>query len=288
MSQTASHRTGILWMVLSGLCFVGVTAGVKALGPSLPAVQSAFLRYSLGLVFLLPMTRRLLSLRLTRRQWRLFTLRGAAHAAGVASWFFAMTRIPLAEVTAMNYLTPILTTLGAAFLLSERLPRRRLAAVGVALIGAVIILRPGLRALDPGHGAMLATAALFSVGYLIAKRLSGEVGATIIVALLSLMVPIALAPLALAVWQPPSWLDLSVLFGVAACATAGHYFMTRAFASAPLTVTQPFTFLQLVWSVLLGALFFSEAIDPFVILGGTIIVGAVTFIAWRESIAARA
>lgn len=275
-------------MVLSGLCFVAVTAVVKMLGPTLPAAQSAFVRYVLGLVFLIPVAPQLLRLRLTGRQWRLFGLRGVTHAAGVATWFFAMTRIPLAEVTAMGYLTPVLTTLGAAFLLSERLPRRRLAAVAVALIGVFIVLRPGIRALDPGHGAMLATATLFSVGYLAAKRLSGEVSATVIVAMLSLMVPLALAPMALAVWQPPTWIDLTALFGVAACATAGHYCMTRAFAAAPLTVTQPITFLQLVWSVLLGALLFSEPVDPFVILGGTIIVAAVSFIAWRESVAARA
>lgn len=287
MTDTASPRSGILWMITSGLCFVAVTAGVKALGPTLPAIQSAFVRYLLGLVVLIPMAPTLLRLRLSGRQWRLFTLRAAAHAVGVVTWFYAMTRIPLAEVTAMGYLTPVLTTLGAALLLSERLPRRRLAAVAVALIGALIILRPGMRTIDPGHIAMLTTALMFSVGYLLTKRLTGEVSAAVIVAMLSLMVPIALAPMAIAVWQPPTWTDLTVLSAVAAAATAGHYAMTRAFAAAPLTATQPVTFLQLVWSVTLGALVFGEPIDPFVILGGSIIVAAVTFIAWRETVAAR-
>ena len=74
---------------------------------------------------------------------------------------------------------------------------------------------------------------------------------------------------------------------VACFATAGHYTMTLAFAAAPLTVTQPVTFLQLVWAVLLGALVFDEGFDGWVILGGTIIMAAVSFITWREAVARR-
>jgi len=73
------------------------------------------------------------------------------------------------------------------------------------------------------------------------------------------------------------------LAGVACFATAGHYAMTLAFAAAPVTVTQPVTFLQLVWSVLVGMLFFAEPADPWVILGGGVIMASVVFITWREA-----
>ena len=63
--------------------------------------------------------------------------------------------------------------------------------------------------------------------------------------------------------------------------------MTLAFAAAPLTVTQPVTFLQLVWAVLLGAFAFGEGIDGWVVLGGTVIMAAVSFITWREAVARR-
>jgi drug/metabolite transporter (DMT)-like permease len=75
--------------------------------------------------------------------------------------------------------------------------------------------------------------------------------------------------------------------GVATLATGGHYTMTLAFRDAPLAVTQPVTFLQLVWAVALGMIFFQEPFDPFVILGGTVIVSAVSFISWRESVLKR-
>jgi len=201
----------------------------------------------------------------------------------VVLWFFAISRIPIAEVTAINYLSPVGVTLGAALIFGESLPPRRLAAVLVALLGALVILRPGLRVIEPGHIAMLGTAAGFAVGYLITKQLSGEVSATVVVGMLSITVTIFLAPLALLDWVRPTFTDLGWLFLVAAFATAGHYAMTRAFAAAPLTVTQPVTFLQLVWSVLLGALVFAEGVDIWVILGGAMIIASVSFITWREA-----
>ncbi|WP_240705223.1 DMT family transporter [Pacificoceanicola onchidii] len=278
---------GIFWMIMTGLCFVAVTALVKALGGRVPAAESAFLRYLLGLVFLIPMWPAMRRAPMTPRLWKLFGLRGLVHTFGVVMWFYAMTRIPLAEVTALNYLNPVYVTILAVLFLGERLALRRILAIVAALAGALLILRPGFRELDAGHIAMLATAFAFSLSYLLAKIFSGEVSASVVVGMLSITVTIGLAPLAIAVWVWPTWGDLAILFGVACFATAGHYTMTLAFAAAPVTVTQPITFLQLVWSVSIGALFFGEPADPWVIAGGTVIVAAVVFITWREAVLKR-
>ncbi|MEO1638143.1 MAG: DMT family transporter [Pseudomonadota bacterium] len=290
MADPAQSRpiAGIFWMVVTGFMFVAVTAVVKHVGDDVPAAQAAFLRYVLGLVFLIPMIKPILAAHLTKRQVWLFGWRGLAHTLAVILWFFAMARIPIAEVTAMNYLNPVYVSMGAALFLGERLPPRRLAAVLFALIGAMIILRPGVREVDLGHIAMLATAMFFAIGYLITKQLSGEVSAPVIVGMLSITVTIGLAPFAFAVWVTPTLEQLGWLFLVACFATAGHYAMTLAFAAAPLTVTQPVTFLQLVWAVLLGAIVFGEAVDGWVILGGAVIMASVSFITWREAVARRA
>ena len=274
-------------MVFTGLMFVAVTAVVKHIGSDAPAAQAAFLRYVLGLVFLLPMIKPILAAHLTGRQKKLFWARGAMHTLAVILWFFAMARIPIAEVTAMNYLSPVYVSLGAALFLGEKLPPRRLAAVIMALIGAMIILRPGMKEVEIGHIAMLGTAVFFAAGYLIAKQLSGEVSAAVVVGMLSITVTVGLAPFAAAVWVTPTLAQLGWLFLVACFATAGHYSMTLAFAAAPLTVTQPVTFLQLVWAVLLGAIVFGEAADGWVIFGGAVIMASVSFITWREAVARR-
>ena len=278
---------GILWMLLTGLCFVGVTALVKFLGPRIPPPEAAFLRYLLGLVFLIPMLRPLLSARLSRRQQVFFGIRGVLHAMGVMAWFFAMTRISLAEVTAMNYLAPVYVTIGAALFLGEKLAARRIAAVLFALLGALIILRPGFRELNAGHLAMLGTALVFAGSYMLAKVMADEVSPAVVVAMLSLWVTAALAPFAAMVWVTPTLGELAILSGVAVFATAGHFTMTLALRAAPITVTQPATFLQLVWAILLGALVFGEAVDVWVVIGGSVILGSVSFITWREAVLKR-
>ncbi len=274
-------------MLVTGIMFVAVTAIVKHVGSDLPAAQSAFLRYLLGLVFLIPAIGPLRRAKLTPRALKLFGFRGLVHTFGVASWFYAMTQISIAEVTAMNYLAPVYVTIGAAFFLGEKLALRRILAVGVALIGAMVILRPGFRELSPGHFAMLFTAVMFAGSYLTAKVMADEVSPAVVVAMLSVTVTIGLAPLAAMVWVTPTMEQLIWMFVLACFATAGHYTMTLAFQAAPVTVTQPVTFLQLFWAVLLGALVFDEGFDSWVIFGGLIILASVSFITWREAVLKR-
>lgn len=278
---------GIFWMLVTGVCFIMVTALVKTMGPRLPPGEAAFLRYAMGLVFLLPSLGAMRAAQLTLRQWSLFSLRGLCHAGGVILWFYAMVRIPIAEVTALNYLAPIYVTIGAALFLGERLAARRIFAVILGLLGAALILRPGFREVSDGHLAMLLAAVVFSGSYLVAKVMADEVKPGIVVAMLSIFVTIGLAPFAAADWIAPTGTELLFLAAVAVFATAGHYTMTLAFAAAPVTVTQPVTFLQLIWAALLGVVWFDEAVDIWVILGGMVILGSVTFITWREAMLRR-
>lgn len=271
-------------MVLTGLLFVGFTAIVKASAGRLPSAESAFLRYVLGLVFFLPFIPRITRIRLDGRTFGLLVLRGALHTVAVILWFYAMTRIPLAEVTAINYLNPVFVTLGAALFLGESLAIRRIMAIVAALVGALVILRPGLREITDGHSAMIATALLFAGAYLILGPISKRVPPFVVVVMLSLTVTVGLTPFALMTWITPTPSELGWMFLAAALATAGHFTMTLAFAAAPLTVTQPVTFLQLIWSVTLGAAVFSEGVDPWVLAGGGLILTAVTFMTWREAV----
>ncbi|MFK7763070.1 MAG: DMT family transporter [Roseobacter sp.] len=287
-NQAASQPlVGIFWMLVTGVCFISVTALVKYMGTGLPPAQMAFLRYLLGLVFLIPALRALRAAHLTQRQMKFFAFRGVVHGLAVISWFYAMTRIPIADVTAMNYLAPIYVSIGAALFLGEKLAFRRIAAIVLALVGALIILRPGFREVSSGHLAMIFTAIAFGGSYLSAKVMAGEVKPSVVVAMLSIIVTIVLAPFAFANWVTPSTTDLILLFVVACFATAGHYTMTLAFAAAPLTVTQPVTFTQLIWAVLLGYFVFGEAVDIWVLVGGVLILGSVSFITWREAVLKR-
>lgn len=284
MGQDATRPlVGVFWMVVTGVLFVIVTAIVKHVGSDLPAIQSAFLRFLFGLVFLLPAIGVIRAARIDARSWRFFVARGVAHAFAVGFWFFAMARIPMAEVVAMNYLNPVYVTIGAALFLGERLALRRIVAVAVALLGALVILRPGFREIEPGHIAMLGASLGLGASYLIAKRVSGHFDPAVVVGMMSIMVTLFLAPFAFAVWVTPSAVQLGWLVLVAGVATGAHYSMTLAFRAAPVSVTQPVTFLQLIWASILGVVLFSEAVDPWVFAGGGLIIAAVSYIAWREA-----
>ena len=278
---------GIGWMLLTTVLFVCVTGIVRHLGSDIPAVEAAFIRYAIGLALVLPALRPLL------RQWprpalmRRFILRGIVHGVAVMLWFYAMARVPIAEVTALGYTAPIFVTLGAAYFFGERLHTRRIMAVVIGFIGAMIILRPGFQEISSGQLAQLTAAPLFAASFLLAKGLTREFSAVVIVAMLSLFCTLMLLPGAILQWRDPALEEVLWLGLVAVFATAGHYTLTRAFAAAPLTVTQPVGFLQLVWAALLGILVFGEALDPFVFLGGGIVVAAVSYISHREAAAAR-
>lgn len=283
MPKPDNHAAGIFFMLLTGLFFVAVNVIVKHVGGDLPAPQAAFLRFVAGLVFLAPVFLRLTREPIPRRALPWLALRGLFHTLAVMSWFFAMARIPLAEVTAIGYMSPVYVTIGAALFLGEKLAARRLIAVAFALIGVLIILRPGFRELTAGHYAQLVATLSFAVSFLFAKRLASEMNPSAIVAILALVVTIGLAPFAAAVWVTPTLTQVLWMTLVAAFATAGHYTMARAFAAAPIGVTQPVTYLQIIWAVLFGMLLFDEPIDGWVLLGASVIIAAVSFISWREA-----
>ncbi len=286
-SQEEGALAGIVWMVLTTFCFAGVTGIVRYIGTDVAAVEAAFIRYALGLLLFLPWMGQLLKNLPSKRILKLYTARGLIHGLGVMLWFYAMARIPMAEVTALGYTAPIFVTIGAALFLGERLHFRRITAVAIGFLGTMIILRPGFHEIGAGQIAQLCAAPLFATSFLLAKRLTGEESPVMIVIMLSIFCTLTLMPGAIYYWTNPTLSELFWLGMTAVIATLGHYTMTRAIQAAPVTVTQPISFLQLIWAALLGIAVFGEPLDPFVLMGGGIVVAAITFISHREAVAAR-
>ena len=274
-------------MLLTGVLFVFVTGIVRHLGSALPAIEMAFIRYAFGILLVTPTLLTLFRTPPCVKITQFFAIRGFLHAGGVCLWFYAMARIPIAEVTAIGYIAPIFVTLGAALFLGEKLHARRVISVIVGFLGALIILRPGFQEINSGQLAQLCAAPIFAASFLMAKRMTDNHDAVVIVAMLTVFCTIALMPGALYYWQTPSPNEIGWLFFAALSATCGHYTLTQAFKAAPITVTQPLSFLQLVWATLLGVTLFDEAINVYVILGGGIVVASVTYISHREVKTAR-
>ena len=278
---------GMLLTVASGLCFVCVAILVRWVGTDLSAPQAAFIRYLFGTLMLAPIFLRLARSELRVNAPGMMIVRGVAHGLAVILWFFAMARIPMAEVTALGYLTPVVVTLAAAVFLGERLQARRIIAVIIGFIGVLVILRPGFQVLSIGQLAQLATTPLFALSFILTKKFTATDSNTVIVAVLSLVCTITLFVPAAFNWSPVSIREYVLLFLTAGFATLGHFTLTHAFRCAPIAALQPVSFLQLVWATLLGVVLFGDAIDNFVVAGGAILVLSTSYIAYRESVIAK-
>jgi len=273
---------GILWMVITTILFVGVTATVRYLEGEVPAPQAAFLRYAIGTILLIPSLISLTKFRPQKPLMKKFILRGFVHSIGVTLWFYAMSVMPVAEVTAIGFLTYIFVSFGACFFLKETLHKHRLLAIIISFIGALIILRPGFKVIESGQISMLLATVVFTMSYLIAKVVSKERTSSEIVAMLSIFTTIFLIPSAIYSWEPLSIEALLILTVTAIIATIGHITMTKAIKVAPMVVTQPILFLQLVWASMVGLFIFDENFDPFVIFGGTLIIMCVSYVSYKE------
>ncbi|MDG2458490.1 MAG: DMT family transporter [Alphaproteobacteria bacterium] len=275
---------GIMWMVLTTILFVGVTATVRYLEGEVPAPQAAFLRYAIGTLLLTPSLITLIKVKPNKPLMNKFLLRGLVHSFGVTLWFYAMSVMPVAEVTAIGFLTYIFVSIGACIFLKEKLHKHRITAVIISFVGALIILRPGFKVIESGQLGMLMATVVFTASYLIAKIVSKERSSSEIVAMLSVFTTIFLIPSAIYSWEPISLEALLILTFTALIATIGHITMTQAIKAAPMVVTQPILFLQLVWASMVGLFLFDEQFDLYVIIGGTVIMICVCYVSYREHV----
>mgnify|MGYP003327032290 CR=1 FL=1 len=102
MNEDVSYIKGILWMLLTTIFFVLVTAIVKYIGSDIPSAQAAFIRYVIGTLILFPFIVPIINKNIGKQKIIIFSLRGLAHGLAVMLWFYAISRIPIAEVTAIT------------------------------------------------------------------------------------------------------------------------------------------------------------------------------------------
>lgn len=285
MAQLPPNVQGIIWMGLAGFIFASFMGIVRHVGTSLNPIQVAFLRYGLGLVFMLPFFLQLTLVDIKSARLSLHATRGVIHSIGVLCWFYAMSRIPIADVTAIGFTGPVFATIGAALFLGEKVRIRRILAVLIGLLGAIIILRPGFAEIELGALLMLVAAPVFAASDLLSKVLTRKESPPALVAYLSVFVTLVIMAPALYVWQWPTLEEWAWMFLTAGLATIGHLCMIKGVKVAELSALQPIKFLQLFWAALIGFFVFSEAPAIWTWLGSAVIIGSATYIAHRESVA---
>ena len=274
---------GILWMLVSCALLATVAAlGRYAALEGISPFQIVFLRVIFAIIALSPVLAWRGPEMLRTRHLKLYGARVVIGLAGMMTFFMALALLPVGEVTAISFLTPLFATLGAVIFLREIVGWRRWTSTLVGFAGALIILRPGLTEIATGTWLALAAALAMATASLLIKQLSGRDDPDKVVLIsVCLQAPIALVP-ALFVWQWPSLHLWGVFAMLGVLGMLGHVTLTRAFRAADASLVMGADFARLPFAVLLGFILFGELIDLWTWVGAGVIFGASLYNAQRE------
>ena len=281
-SMTEQNRA-ILLMIAAIFCFSVMDATVKALAPNVGVLPALWARYAgqMLLVFLLVLPR--LKTVVRTKYPKLQFLRSLLLMSATACFFTGLSLIPLSDAAALMSTNPVLITLGAAVFLGERLGVRRIAGIVAAMIGALIIIRPGSDVFSAAALFPLGAAVCYSAYALLTRRVgadedvwtslfyTGFVGTV----LLSLLVPFQ--------WQTPSATDVALMLTVAVAGTTGQLALIQAFTKGEAAMLAPYSYTGLAFAAFWGVVFFSEIPDFWTIIGSLVIAGAGVYVWHRET-----
>jgi drug/metabolite transporter (DMT)-like permease len=286
---------GIALKLISALLFVAMSALVRKLGDVAPVGQMVFFRSAFAILPVVVIYALRGELRSAVRTGRPLGQRGRGtlSVGGMFTNFSALTRLPLADATAISFASPLIIVALAAIVLKERVRIYRWSAVLIGFAGVIIMLIPHF---EPSHYAAAGAATTAAVGSVFAltsavcnagtviqtRRLTQTETTSSIVFYFSLICAIAGALTLPFAWHSPTTRELAALIALGILGGLAHIFLTESYRYAPTSVVAPFDYSAMLWAVLLGYWFFGELPDKLVYLGASIVTAAGLFVIWRE------
>jgi drug/metabolite transporter (DMT)-like permease len=217
--------------------------------------------------------------------WRGHLMRNIFHFTGQNLWFYALALVPLAQVFALEFTTPLWVILLSPFLLGERLTMIRSIAALMGFIGILIVARPDMTNLQPGLLAAASCAVFFALTYIFTKRLTRTESISAI--MLYMCIFQLIFGLITAGYDGdiamPDMKDFPLLILLASCGLLAHFCITKALTLAPATFVAPVDFARLPVIALAGMLIYSESIDTYVLIGALIIFAGNYLNIWFET-----
>ncbi|MDW6021170.1 DMT family transporter [Mesorhizobium sp. BAC0120] len=260
---------------------------IKALGGHLSVFEIGFfntLFASVFLFFLKPDGEKWRHFWVMQRPWAVQARAASGLAAGVLG-VFAFTTIPLAETYALMFLAPLFVTLLSIIVLKEKVGPWRWLAVAMGFAGVLLVVRPGFRALEPGHFAAIVVAFLGATTIILMRSLAGERQTSMLATLVGYsLVFNGVAAAATSSFTMPSPKLLALLVLTGACTAAGHRLQLLATRITPANQIAPTHYSQMAWAVVIGAVFFAEYPDWISLVGLAVIGGAGMLTLVRERI----
>ena len=266
-----------LWMIGSIVSFTLMAVAGREVSDTLDTFEIMLFRSVTGIVIMVAIiTAQRSWQQITLNRWRLHSLRNMAHFTGQNLWFYALTALPLAQVFAFEFTTPIWVILLSPLLLNERITRIGALVAVLGFIGVLIVARPDPTSLSPGLLAAAGCAVAFALTAILTRRLTQTETITTILFFLTgtqLVFGLICAGYDGAITLPSG----AVLFWVIGIGCAGllaHFCLTTALSLAPANIVMPIDFARLPTIAIVGMLLYQEAIDIWVFVGAAIIFGA--------------
>ncbi len=277
---------GALLMLTSMAAFTCNDAVMKAVTRTLPLYESVALRGGLVLAMMLIVTRiqrRGVRLSVPRGDLVPLVLRTGADIVSTVLYLWALRMMALADLSAIMQALPLAVTLAAAVVFGEKLGWRRLAAIGIGLVGVLLILRPGTGAFDIWSAVALAAMLLIVLRDIVTRKFSAAIGSSTIAFYAALT--ITLAGFVLGVeedWRMPDPAEAGLLLLSAAFLTVGYITAVATMRVGEISLIAPLRYTSLVWAIVLGLVIFGEWPDLWTWLGSALVVGAGLYTILRE------
>ncbi len=272
-----------MYMVAATAALAAMHGVVRHLSTTVDVYTITFFRNLFGLLVVLPLVLRNGVHSLKSKRMPLHLLRGASGILAMLLWFTALARVEIATATALSFSAAIFGTIAAVLILGERVRARRIAAIIAGFIGVLVVLRPASDSFNPSALLVIGSSLFWGINLVIVKSLSSTEHTASIVAWSGITLSALSLPIFLYLGELPSGHSLWLLFLVGALGTLGHMCMTTALSMADSTAVMSLDFLRLIWTVIIGVMFFSERLDFMTLLGATLIFASGLYIIFRES-----
>jgi drug/metabolite transporter (DMT)-like permease len=275
---------GLFWVTLAMACFAGLGAFGKYAGAhGMDPLQIVFFRNAFCLLFLMPLFISRGASLLKTDQIGMYGVRVGIAFLSMMSWFYALLIIPFGELSAIGFLGPLFGTVTAVLFLGEAVKARRVTALAVGFLGAMVMLRPTSGGFGLGQALALFSAMTMGIVGPLLKQMTAKDDADRIVFLSTLMMmPLSLVP-ALFVWTWPPLALWPYLVAMGLCAVVGHISLLRGFASTDASLVFTFEFSRLPFAVVVAWLCFNETTDVLTWVGALIIFASAAYITRREA-----
>lgn len=275
-----------LWMLGAIVSFTTMALAGRELGADFDTFEIMMYRSAFGLVIVLVVAGAAGTLNeINTELFGQHAVRNVVHFTGQNLWFYAVTVIPLAQVFALEFTTPLWVIVLSPFLLGERLTLVRSIAALLGFAGILIVARPTIEGLNAGMLAAAACAVFFALTFILTKRLTKTQTITAIMFYLTSM-QLVLGVIAAGYDGDvtlPSFDSLPLLLLVGACGLLAHFCITSALKIAPATIVAPIDFARLPLIAILAMLIYNEALDIWVFVGAVVIFAGNYLNIWFET-----